>query len=66
VHEGNSHEQITEDRDLFPDAFSVSWQYPDFVMTFTNAVVQNWEFGGRGTTSTARTAACWCIVRGSS
>ncbi len=36
------------ERDQSPDAFSVSWQYPDFVMTFTNAVVQDWEFGRQG------------------
>ena len=35
-------------RDQSPDAFSVSWQYPGFVMTFTNAVVQDWEFARQG------------------
>ena len=39
---------VNPDRDQSPDAFSVSWQYPDFVMTFTNAVVQDWEFGRQG------------------
>jgi predicted dehydrogenase len=37
------------ERDQCPDAFSVSWQYDDFVMSFTNAVVQDWEFGRHGT-----------------
>ena len=36
------------ERDQSPDAFSVTWQYPDFVMTFTNAVVQDWEFARQG------------------
>jgi hypothetical protein len=39
---------VNPDRDQSPDAFSVSWQYPEFVMTFTNAVVQDWEFGRHG------------------
>jgi len=39
---------VNPDRDQSPDAFSVSWQYPDFIMTFTNAVVQDWEFGRQG------------------
>jgi len=39
---------VNPERDQSPDAFSVSWQYPDFVMTFTNAVVQDWEFGRQG------------------
>jgi predicted dehydrogenase len=37
------------ERDQCPDAFSISWQYDDFVMSFTNAVVQDWEFGRQGT-----------------
>lgn len=37
------------ERDQCPDAFSISWQYDDFVMTFTNAVVHDWEFGRQGT-----------------
>jgi predicted dehydrogenase len=37
------------ERDQCPDAFTISWQYDDFVMTFTNAVVQDWEFGRQGT-----------------
>jgi predicted dehydrogenase len=36
-------------RDQCPDAFSISWHYDDFVMSFTNAVVQDWEFGRHGT-----------------
>jgi predicted dehydrogenase len=39
---------VNPERDQSPDAFSVSWQYPDFVMTFTNAVVHDWEFGRHG------------------
>jgi predicted dehydrogenase len=39
---------VNPDRDQSPDAFSVSWQYPEFVMTFTNAAVQDWEFGRQG------------------
>jgi predicted dehydrogenase len=39
---------VNPERDQSPDAFSVSWQYPDFVMTFTNAVVQDWEFARHG------------------
>jgi predicted dehydrogenase len=39
---------VNPERDQSPDAFSVSWQYPNFVMTFTNAVVQDWEFGRQG------------------
>jgi predicted dehydrogenase len=39
---------VNPERDQSPDAFSVSWQYPDFVMTFTNVVVQDWEFGRQG------------------
>ena len=37
------------ERDQCPDAFSISWQYDGFVMSFTNAVVQDWEFGRQGT-----------------
>lgn len=37
------------ERDQCPDAFSISWQYDDFVMSFTNAVVQDPEFGRHGT-----------------
>ena len=37
------------ERDQCPDAFSISWQYDDFVMSFTNAVAQDWEFGRHGT-----------------
>jgi predicted dehydrogenase len=39
---------VNPERDQSPDAFSVSWQYPNFVMTFTNAVPQDWEFGRHG------------------
>jgi predicted dehydrogenase len=39
---------VNPERDQSPDAFSVSWQYPGFVMTFTNAVVQDWEFARQG------------------
>ena len=37
------------ERDQCPDAFSISWQYDTFVMSFTNAVVHDWEFGRQGT-----------------
>ena len=37
------------ERDQCPDAFTISWQYDDFVMSFTNAIVQDWEFGRQGT-----------------
>lgn len=37
------------ERDQCPDVFSISWQYDDFVMSFTNAIVHDWEFGRHGT-----------------
>jgi predicted dehydrogenase len=37
------------EKDQCPDSFTISWQYDDFVMTFTNAIVQDWEFGRQGT-----------------
>jgi predicted dehydrogenase len=37
------------ERDQCPDAFTISWQYDDFVMSFTNAIVHDWEFGRQGT-----------------
>lgn len=37
------------ERDQCPDTFSISWQYDDFVMSFTNAIVHDWEFGRQGT-----------------
>lgn len=39
---------VNPERDQSPDAFAISWQYPDFVMSFTNAAVQDWEFGRHG------------------
>jgi predicted dehydrogenase len=39
---------VNPEHDQSPDAFSVSWQYPDFVMTFTNGVVRDWEFARHG------------------
>jgi predicted dehydrogenase len=39
---------VNPDRDQSPDAFMVSWQYPNFVMSFTNAAVNDWEFDRRG------------------
>jgi predicted dehydrogenase len=36
------------ERDQVPDAFIVSWQYDDVVMSFTNAVPENPEFGLQG------------------
>jgi hypothetical protein len=42
---------VNPDHSQSPDAFSVTWQYPDFVMTFTNVVSdsQPGEFDRRGT-----------------
>jgi predicted dehydrogenase len=39
---------VNPEHDQSPDAFAVSWQYPDFVMTFTNGVVRDWEFARHG------------------
>ena len=39
---------VNPDRDQSPDTFMVSWQYPNFVMSFTNAAVNDWEFDRRG------------------
>ena len=36
------------ERDQVPDAFVVSWQYDDVVMSFTNAVTNDPEFGSQG------------------
>ena len=35
-------------REKSPDAVVVTWQYPKFVMSFTNAVVTDAEFGRQG------------------
>ena len=37
------------EKDQCPDAFSISWTYDNFVMSFTNAIVHDWEFGRQGT-----------------
>jgi predicted dehydrogenase len=37
------------EKDQCPDAFTITWQYDDFVMSFTNAIVHDWEFGRQGT-----------------
>jgi predicted dehydrogenase len=37
------------ERDQVPDAFIVSWQYDDVVMSFTNAVPATRDFGAQGT-----------------
>ena len=37
------------EKDQCPDAFSITWQYDTFVMSFTNAIVHDWEFGRQGT-----------------
>ena len=37
------------EKDQCPDAFSITWQYDNFVMSFTNAIVYDWEFGRQGT-----------------
>jgi predicted dehydrogenase len=41
---------VNPERDQSPDAFSVTWQYPNFVMTFTNVLpdAQPGEFDRRG------------------
>lgn len=41
---------MNPEHDQAPDAFSVTWQYPDFVMTFTNVMpeAQKGEFDRRG------------------
>jgi predicted dehydrogenase len=41
---------MNPERDQSPDAFSVTWQYPNFVMTFTNILpdAQPGEFDRRG------------------
>jgi predicted dehydrogenase len=39
---------VNPDHDQSPDAFVVSWQYPDFVMSFTNATPTDQEFGRQG------------------
>ena len=36
------------EHDQVPDAFIVSWQYDNFVMSFTNAVMTNPDFGFQG------------------
>lgn len=37
------------DPEQLPDAFACSWQYDDFVMSFTNAVPPHPDFGQQGT-----------------
>jgi predicted dehydrogenase len=37
------------EHDQVPDAFIVSWQYDDFIMSFTNAVMTDPDFGRQGT-----------------
>ena len=37
------------EKDQCPDAFTISWQYDDFVMSFSNVIVHDWEFGRQGT-----------------
>jgi predicted dehydrogenase len=39
---------VNPEHDQSPDAVVVTWQYPGFVMSFKNAVVQDWEFGRQG------------------
>jgi predicted dehydrogenase len=36
------------EHDQVPDAFIVSWQYDNVVMSFTNAIINNPEFGAQG------------------
>jgi predicted dehydrogenase len=39
---------VNPERDQSPDTFAVTWQYPNFLMTFSNAVVNDAEFGRQG------------------
>jgi predicted dehydrogenase len=51
LHATASAQYVAFPRDLeqLPDAFSCSWQYDDFVMSFTNAVPPSPDFGQQGT-----------------
>jgi len=50
LHTAASAQYVAFPRDLeqIPDAFVCSWQYDDFVMSFTNAVPPNPDFGQQG------------------
>jgi predicted dehydrogenase len=39
---------VNPERDQSPDAFAVTWQYPNFLMSFSNAVVTDTDFGRQG------------------
>ena len=39
---------INPERDQSPDTFAVTWQYPNFLMSFSNAVVNDPDFGRQG------------------
>ncbi len=39
---------VNPEHDQSPDTFQVTWQYPKFLMSFTNAVVNDTEFGRQG------------------
>ena len=39
---------VNPERDQSPDTFLVTWQYPNFLMSFTNAVVNDAEFARNG------------------
>ena len=39
---------VNPERDQSPDTFAVTWQYPNFLMSFSNAVVNDTDFGRQG------------------
>jgi predicted dehydrogenase len=39
---------VNPEKDQSPDTFAVTWQYPNFLMSFSNAVVNDAEFGRQG------------------
>ena len=39
---------VNPDHDQSPDAVMVTWVYPEFIMSFTNATIHDWEFGRQG------------------
>jgi predicted dehydrogenase len=39
---------VNPEKDQSPDTFAVTWQYPNFLMSFSNAVVNDSEFGRQG------------------
>jgi len=39
---------VNPEKDQSPDTFAVTWQYPNFLMSFSNAVVNDPDFGRQG------------------